>query len=122
MAVTDAAIRLIMSGLPLDFDSAGVIALAATIRTEYLASSGLSSAKLDAIELQMAAHFTILAEERGGLKRKSLGEASETYREIHPRLIGFQSTRYGQQAIMLDTSGTLSTMINEKGHAELRVV
>jgi len=121
MAVSSADLAKLIR-LPADFDDAGVISLAASIRSEYLAASGLSVGKLDTIELLLAAHFAVLAEERGGLKRQSIKDTSETYREIDPKQIGLRSTRFGQQAVMLDTSQTLLTMATKFGSAELRVV
>lgn len=108
--------------LPSDFDDTGVIDLAASVRAEYLTGVGLSAGKLDAIELLLAAHFAVLTEERGGLKRHSVDDAAETYREIDPKQVGLRATRFGQQAVMLDTSQTLLTMATEAGSAELRVV
>ncbi len=108
--------------LPGDFDDSGVINLAATIRTEYLTGVGLSTGKLNAIELLLAAHFAVLAEERGGIKRHSVDDVAETYREIDPKQMGFRTTRFGQQAVALDTSQTLLTMATKFGAAELRVI
>ena len=120
--VTDGQLRKVVTDLSPTFDTSEVRTLAGTLRTEYLASSGLNAAKLSLIELYIAAHLAVLADQHGGMKRQSQGEASETYREIHPRNTGLNATNFGQTAIMFDTSGTLAQLAATKAKAELRIV
>jgi hypothetical protein len=84
------------------------IPVAATLVTENLAGEGLSEATLRSIELYLAAHFTTLAWEKGPLAAVQIGEATERYHDIYKA--GFSSTRFGQQALLLDTTGILSDM------------
>lgn len=84
------------------------VIMASTVVDEFLASSTLSAAVLALIETFLAAHFALLATERGSLAEKTLGEAREKYHNIYKA--GFNATRFGQQAIILDTTGTLAGM------------
>lgn len=87
---------------------------------EDLSGKGLSEDRLKAIELYLAAHFTALTEERGGLTKFKNGDATEEY--MLNKGQGFAGTRYGQMAMDMDTTGTLSTITNNAKRAEFRVV
>ena len=80
----------------------------------------LSEAMLAKIELYLAAHFVALTEEGGGVVRTSFGDSADSYANIYEA--GFQSTRYGQQALALDTTGTLTRISKPTMKAEFRVV
>lgn len=101
-------------------DVAAFIDTAHLIVTEDLANSGHSSDRLKQIELYLAAHFVALAEEKGNISAKKVGEASERYAMTFDR--GFAITRFGQNAIDLDTTGILRTMSRKGGNARLTVV
>ena len=73
-----------------------------------LADKGLNSATLDLITLYLAGHFASLSRVEGPLAAQSLGEATERYHDIYGP--GLYSTRFGQQAVLFDTSGTLSDL------------
>lgn len=90
------------------------------IVTEDLASSGFSAARLKQIELYLAAHFLTVSVERGGLKAYKIGDTTETYQTQAGE--GFATTRYGQQALALDTSGILLGMSTNKPRALFRIV
>jgi len=98
------------------------VKMATLIVDEDLASKGLTDARLEAIELNLAAHFAILGIERGGLTRYQVGESSESYKEGSNSDRGYILTRYGQQAISLDNSGTLVNQATPMKHAQFRVV
>lgn len=89
------------------------IADADLVVTEDLAKSGLSTARLTVIEKYIVAHLVVQLTERGGLSLSKNSDAEDRYTDLTPRgsggkqRAGYQLTRYGQQAIMLDTSGTL---------------
>lgn len=89
---------------------------------EELASSGLSADRLKQVELYLAAHFAIVTLERGGLTRQKIGESEDFYQSWTNTELGLQSTRYGQQASMLDTSGKLAALAKGTLRAEFRVV
>lgn len=84
------------------------IAVADLIVTEQLTGKGLSDALMTTVELYLAAHLTLLSLENGPLAKKMVNTSSEGYHDIYGP--GLQSTRFGQTACMLDTSGTLSQM------------
>lgn len=90
--------------------------------SEELATSGLSDNRKKAIELNLAAHFATLALEKGGITRQRVGESEEGYRQDFSSRPNLSMTRYGQQAVMLDTSGALSGMNAPAGKAEFRVM
>ena len=90
------------------------------IVTENLVGLGHSDGRLKQIELYLAAHFVAITEERGGLVRSATGDDAETYSD--PKGKGFESTRYGQQAMALDTTGTLAKFGKNKLTATFEVV
>ena len=80
----------------------------------------LSDATLKRIELYLAAHFVALTEEKGGITSSAINDAKDTYSNVYSE--GFQSTRYGQMSITLDTSGTLKALGAPTLKAQFRVV
>lgn len=114
--VTDAEVKALIATTR---DTTPFIASADLIVSENLAGLGLSDDRLKQIELYLAAHFVAVTEERGGLKSKKIGEASEGY-AISGR--GFSLTRFGQQAIDFDTSGTLKGISSAAYTARFMVV
>ena len=97
-----------------------MIATANLVVDGNLLSYGHSTDLLRIIELYLAAHFVCLTEEKGGLVRSSTGDGAETYSDIYSE--GLKSTRFGQQALALDTSGALARISTTTLKAELRVV
>lgn len=97
-----------------------MIETADAIVDEHLAGK-LSDRMLDQIELYLAAHFLALAEERGGLIKSDFGNSEEWLSDMYQKG-GFNATRFGQQAIALDTTGTLAKIGTTRLKAELRVV
>jgi len=75
---------------------------------DQLLSSGLSDKVLALIETYLAAHFATLSTEKGALAEKGIGEAREKYHNIYKG--GLSATRFGQQAMMFDSSGKLATI------------
>lgn len=89
--------------------------------TEHLAPVTSNTALLAKIELYLAAHFVAITEERGGIVESGLGiEVNERYSDVYTE--GLRSTRYGQQALVLDSTGTLARMANTKMRARFRVI
>ncbi len=68
----------------------------------------MSDDRLLQIELYLAGHFLAITEERGGLAGSETGESKETYFVKSDQ--GLNLTRFGQQAILLDTTGTLAAI------------
>lgn len=117
--VTSADVKAIID-TPLDVCS--FISTANLLVDELLLDEGMSDELLHQIELYLAAHFAALTEERGGLIRSSTGDSAETFDDVYG--MGFQLTRYGQQAMIMDTSGTLKEIQEQgaKGKARFEVV
>jgi hypothetical protein len=94
--------------------------------TEDLAGKGLTSARLTAIEKYVAAHLATILFERGGLVSSKNGDSQDNYVALSPMgnaaIMGYALTRYGQQAMMLDKSGTLKALSTPKLKARFRVI
>ncbi len=88
----------------------------------HLLTAGHTSKVLELIELYLAAHYVALTEERGGLTESEFGDARERYSDIYQQ--GVNSTRFGQTALSLDSSGLLAAAISgiEPLKASFRVV
>lgn len=112
MAVSDSQVKAVIDTAR---DTTPFITNATTFTTQVLSGKGLSSDMIDLITLYLAAHFVCLTEESGGLKRSRMGEADETYRIPGDKDTGLAFTRYGQQAMILDTTGTLAAISTNKG-------
>jgi hypothetical protein len=103
-------------------DTATFIETATLIVDEKLTGLGMSDERLKRIELYLAAHFAALTVERGAPRRLRQGETvEEFFQDIGP---GFRQTRFGQQALLLDTSGVLGDISTASGKpkAQFRVV
>jgi|SRR6516164_7464751 hypothetical protein len=78
----------------------------------------LSPARLDLITVYLAAHFAAITDQSGGRVRSKIGDTEEDYIPIssyREPLQGFRMTRYGQQAMSLDTTGALASMSSNAG-------
>lgn len=123
--VSQAEVRDI-AGLPEQASPAITVAIpvSATLVNENLVGQGASEATLRNIELFLSAHFATLAWEKGPLASVKIGEAAERYHDIYEA--GFSSTRFGQQALLLDQSGKLAEMSANASapvrRAEFRVI
>lgn len=94
---------------------------AAMLVDEEIVGKGLSDNRLLYIEMNLAAHFATVSIERGGFVRQMAGQSLEMYNQTRDR-VKFSSTRFGQQALALDTTGRLQNMDSQIGRAEFRVV
>lgn len=94
--------------------------LATVIVVEDLQGKGLTDDRIDAIELNLAAHFAILSQERGGLIRQKVGQSEEEYAPVGGTSLG--STLFGRQAAALDSSGTLASLTVPALRARFEVV
>ncbi len=87
----------------------------------HLASAGHSDAILEKITLYLAAHFVAISDEGGALKSSKLGDATDQW-DTSQLGIGLRSTRYGQTALTLDTTGILANVGSASYKAEFRVI
>ena len=108
--VTDAEVRAILDGVDPSLSLTPFIDQADMFITEDLAGKGLTALRLKNIELNLAAHYYTISKERGGLTLQRIGEAEERYGGVDISYTGFKSTRFGQQALAMDTSGTLQSL------------
>lgn len=104
---TDADVRALVE-MRSEVSTTPFITSASVYAGQFLAGKGLSEELLTQLEIYIAAHFAVLAVERGGLLKDTMGESSSTYKQPSNRLKGFESTGFGQAAITMDPSGTLS--------------
>lgn len=90
---------------------------------EELTGRGMSNDRLKQIELYVAAHFVTVTLERGGLQIQQIGFGGprDEYKGIEDSAVGLMSTRFGQQAVMLDTSGRLLAISKKSLTARFRV-
>jgi hypothetical protein len=92
---------------------------------EELADSGLSSDRKRLITIYLAAHFACIALEKGGLVSKKIGDAQEVYQAFNSRnvqVLGLTATRYGQQAVLFDNTGTLGALSANPVKAQFKVM
>ncbi len=83
------------------------IAAAHVIVSEELTGKGMSVSRLTEIERWLAAHFVAMREDSARLSGKEVGDAQYTFGgELGEEL---KFTRFGQQALLLDSSGILAT-------------
>lgn len=121
-----------VGGVPTDAQYTAALETAQLIADEQLTASTtctMSSARIDKITVYLAAHFTEATKNAadglpaGGLKRSKLGEADESYAVPENTLMGYQSSKWGQLALALDTCGILSASAANNGlKAQFRVV
>jgi hypothetical protein len=67
----------------------------------------------------LAAHFVAVRDPK--LTSQSANGASESY-ETNKSGMGLKATRYGQQAILLDTSGFLSSIAESAKKASMKMI
>lgn len=113
----------VKSLVPSSKDDATITLIAITpadlIVTENLSAASLSANRKVSVELYLAAHFLALTENAERIQQRSLGGRS--FSETFENKIDFdlRLTRFGQQAILLDTSGILAGMSGLKGAASI---
>ncbi len=86
----------------------------------HLVGQGHNARTLQKIELNLAAHYVVLTTEKGGLTKTKMGDAEDTLANVYSD--GFRSTRFGQVALVLDSTGILASLSNLKAKAEFKVV
>ena len=120
MAVTSTDVTRIY---PTTVDLSGYIKTATIVVEDLLLDKGLPADVLDQITIYLAAHFATIGSGGGGLRSKKVGEATETYAVPAETGKGYQTTNFGQMAMLLDSSGTLASASSKTGlQAEFQVV
>lgn len=87
--------------------------------TAKLSGSGLDEDLLKEIERWTAAHFVAIRDPR--VRERSLGDAKEKYALSGGYSGGLDATPYGQQAMVLDTTGILASTMGKRA-AEVEAV
>ena len=88
-------------------DLSAFIEAADLIIVEDLSNKGMSAARLKEIERWLAAHFVAINEDAARISSETVGRSNISYGGQFG--LGLQHTRYGQQAIILDITGTLAS-------------
>lgn len=128
MAIIVDGLRTLTGSTALDSVLQAAIDTAVLVVDEDIRTSSVTQSedRYDKITLYLAAHFLAIQNigENGGLvKRSKLGEADESYEVPDSTLFGYNSTRWGQMAVVLDNSGVLAGTSAATGlKAQLRVV
>lgn len=100
------------------FINAATLIVNEEVIPKFTANISLSPARLDLITLYLAAHFAAITDQSGGRVRSKVGDTEEDYIPIssyREPLQGFRMTRYGQQAMVFDTTGALAGMSASAG-------
>lgn len=120
MAVTAEDVKAIY---PTSLDVDPFLEIAQNLADELLSDKGLSEKAMDSIVIYLTAHLLALTEENGGLRRQKMGDSDESYRVPGDKAMGFAQTRFGQMAMILDTTGTLAaTSANSGLKAKFEIV
>ncbi len=86
--------------------------------TDVLTGKGLGVATLRDIELYVSAHLISIRDQAAGaVVEEKIGETSVKYGNASTIGQGLAFTRYGQTAVMLDTSGNLAERASGKTKA-----
>lgn len=119
--VTSEEVKILLDGLAVNTDVSLFIEQANVLVDEEFAGTTLTEARLRLIELNLAAHYAVLAIERGGMSLRRMNDTEERY-GMKADKAKLSSTRFGETAVSMDTTGKLSAMDSPKGVAEFRVV
>lgn len=76
--------------------------------SDVLSGSGFGTTRLAEIEKWLSAHFVAIDDGSARVAEKEIGEAKDKYEGKTD--MGLKFTRYGQQAMMLDTTGALANL------------
>jgi hypothetical protein len=99
-------------------DTTPFIQLASHLVDDLLMPQGLSDTRLRDVELWLAAHYTCLRDPRVVDVRD--GDTGVRYEQVKTGE-GLASTRYGQQALLLDPTGTLAALDDNAGRNRVRI-
>lgn len=113
--VTDHEVQLIL-GAESGTDVQIYIDVASRMVDEVFSGSSLSTKRLADIELYLAAHLGALTEEGGGVTLQRTGQSSVQYAQLQGDKL--KLTRFGQMALLLDTTGVLEASNKEKARLQ----
>jgi hypothetical protein len=101
---TPTLVKAILTDVDPTIDVTSFIDLANDIVNESCLDSGYSEARLTRIETWLAAHFYCINDPR--TTSENAGRVGVQYENQVGK--GFELTRYGQQALLIDTAGNLA--------------
>lgn len=120
MAVNRVTDEQVKELIPSNVDINIFIDIATNYVDDLLVGQGLSASRLTDIELYLSAHFVALTEEGGTVIQTRVGATSTQYAAIRSKnLKGLGLTRFGQTALILDTTGLLQKADKEKARLEM---
>jgi len=93
-------------------DMTPFITVANLLVEQYLASSNLSAQHLKEIERWLSAHFAAIMDPR--VRKRTIGDGAESYAISGGYKGGLDATPYGQQAMVLDTTGKLAANLAKR--------
>lgn len=111
MPATLAQLKVVTGATQPDPDLQLYLDQGALVVSEYLSGPealSISDGVKDSIALYLAAHFWVLSYEGGGITYSRVGQSEEKYHGIAADKVGFQTTRFGQMACSLDSTGILA--------------
>lgn len=100
---------------PIYIDTADAIIQAKGISTAYTGRVAYL------IELYLAAHFATLSGGSGSLIMSKVGNSQDNYADPTAAMLGIANTRWGQDALALDTSGLLTDLATNPIKAQFKV-
>ena len=86
--------------------------------TEVLSGAGFSSTRLALIEKWLSAHFVAIDDASARIAEEEIDDVRNKYEGKTGMRLNF--TRYGQQVLLLDTSGSFADL--GKGPAEVKTI
>lgn len=105
--VTGAEVKEIIDTTLTAAECASFITAANLVVTDRLANSGLSAAHKKEVERWLTAHLIYMRDPK--LRSEKIGDAQDTYDKP---VVGqnLQASPYGQQVLILDTSGNMANL------------
>lgn len=116
--VTDEEVREIIDIDSTITDLTPYITIANIVVNKNCVDSSLDDAQLKEIERWLAAHFVCIRDPRSASEKAGSVAISYQYKLG----LGLQSSQYGQQAIMLDSSGALARLNKGKKPTKIQFV
>lgn len=115
---TEAMVKEIINTDLTDEQVTPFLAAANTMVTDLLLGENYSTATLQEIERWLAAHFVAVRDPQ--VTQEKTDDAQATYEGKTG--MGLNSTRYGQQAMLLDHHGILARVASSKRPAEVKTI
>ena len=120
MRTTEAEVKQIIDTALVEDELSPFLTAANLIVTSALGAAGFVDAHLAEIERWLAAHLVAIRDPR--LMSQKIGDADATYAGFTQFGKGLEFTAYGQQVLLLDTSGKLAAIQNAKRRIEVKVI